>query len=295
MVGRCHFYVGFCIFDPSSTKTIHTGMDRQNLKVRSISSLFIGAVIIASTLGGFVSAAALLGFIAFMSAWECVRLAKEKDSTEAFFTATAAIALWAYTFYYYMNHQELPPHELFMGLSFFSPLFLLFAGWLIVSRRSQPAERMFRFTFTQLLFAVGAGFAMALAAIDSRLLLSVFVLLWATDVTAYLTGSLIGKTKLAPHVSPGKTIEGVVGGILGAVLAGWGLSFWLDFLTPAGWIVMSGIVSIFGVLGDLIQSMVKRHYGAKDSGKLIPGHGGIWDRFDSFFGCISIVTIYILH
>ncbi len=270
-------------------------MDRQNLKVRSISSLFIGAVIIGSTLGGFVSAAALIGFITFMSAWECIRLAQEKNSVEALIAATGAIVLWGYSFYYYMDHQELPAHELFMGLGFFSPLFLLFAGWVIISRQSQPTERMFRFTFTQLLFAVGAGFAMALAAIDSRLLLAVFILLWATDVTAYLTGSLIGKTKLAPHISPGKTIEGVIGGIVGAGLAGWGLSFWLDYLTPTGWIVMAGIVSVFGILGDLIQSMVKRHYGAKDSGKLIPGHGGIWDRFDSFFGCISIVTIYIFH
>ena len=164
-----------------------------------------------------------------------------------------------------------------------SPLIVLFAGMIILAGRQKPAILLLQFAFALIFFAFGASSALAVLSIDSRMLLGIFILLWASDVTAYLVGSTIGRTKLAVHISPGKTVEGVVGGLLGAMLTAWVLSMWLTDLPLGDWMVIGALVSVFGLIGDLIQSMVKRYYGAKDSGNWIPGHGGFWDRFDSFF------------
>lgn len=145
-----------------------------------------------------------------------------------------------------------------------------------------------------LLFTSGGIFAVDLIEWSPMVMLSVFILLWANDVFAYLIGSKFGKTKLAPSISPGKTWEGVVGGGVFSLLTGYCLSLWLTELSTQEWLVMSFLVVVFGTLGDLLQSVVKRHYQVKDSGSILPGHGGFWDRFDSFIGCIPFVSAYII-
>ncbi|WP_338469822.1 phosphatidate cytidylyltransferase [Niallia sp. XMNu-256] len=110
---------------------------------------------------------------------------------------------------------------------------------------------------------------------------SLFII-WATDSGAYFIGKAMGKRKLWPDISPNKTIEGSVGGILSAVIVGviYGLVTEMDGnLMYLGLITI--ILSAFGQVGDLVESAFKRHYGVKDSGNLLPGHGGILDRFDS--------------
>ncbi|MFD2044136.1 phosphatidate cytidylyltransferase [Ornithinibacillus salinisoli] len=110
----------------------------------------------------------------------------------------------------------------------------------------------------------------------------VLVVVWATDTGAYFSGRSFGKRKLWPQISPNKTIEGAVGGILLATIVG--VIYQLLFPLPVSMltiIIVSVLVSIFGQVGDLIESAFKRHYHVKDSGDLLPGHGGILDRFDS--------------
>ena len=135
-----------------------------------------------------------------------------------------------------------------------------------------------------------------------ELIVAVFILVWSNDTFAYLIGSKFGKNKLLERVSPKKTIEGFVGGMLGALLAGIVIFKVLENYSPLDaekyplwvWIVMAIIVSVFGTIGDLIQSKFKRQAGVKDSGIIMPGHGGLYDRLDSIIYASPFVYAFLL-
>ena len=107
-------------------------------------------------------------------------------------------------------------------------------------------------------------------------------LLWTSDTGAYLVGRAIGRTKLMPAVSPGKTWEGLLGGVALTMVVGWMLSQYWTVLSPSQWMVGAAAVAVTATLGDLLESAFKRARGVKDSGTVLPGHGGIMDRFDGF-------------
>ena len=121
-----------------------------------------------------------------------------------------------------------------------------------------------------------------------QLLLFLLLLVVAADIGAYATGRLIGRVKLAPKVSPGKTWEGVGGGVLLALAVAWVASAWLD-LAPLPLLAVAVPTALVSVIGDLTVSMLKRNIGLKDTGRLLPGHGGVMDRID---GLIAAVPAY---
>lgn len=117
-------------------------------------------------------------------------------------------------------------------------------------------------------------------------------LIWVNDTMAYITGSFIGRTTFT-DISPKKTIEGTVGGIVFTMIIGWVFgSYMQDYLLPIHWMVIAGIVAIAGTLGDLLESQMKRKAGIKDSGNILPGHGGALDRFDSLLAVLPFVYLY---
>lgn len=134
---------------------------------------------------------------------------------------------------------------------------------------------------------------------DPLLPLSIFIFLWTNDSGAYCCGSLLGRHKLFPRVSPGKSWEGSIGGcvlvLAVAALIGW----WANNgdmkhqLGMAAWMGLGLVVVVFGTLGDLVESLFKRTLGIKDSGNLLPGHGGMLDRFDSALMAIPAAVIYL--
>jgi phosphatidate cytidylyltransferase len=121
-----------------------------------------------------------------------------------------------------------------------------------------------------------------------------FLLIWANDTGAYLTGVSFGKHKLMETISPKKTWEGFVGGIVLALTVAWFISGWLGVVNRTAWLVISLIISVAGTYGDLIESMLKRSAGVKDSGSVMPGHGGFLDRFDSTIISFPLVYLFIL-
>jgi len=131
------------------------------------------------------------------------------------------------------------------------------------------------------------------------LVLGLLLMVWASDVAAYFSGRALGKNKLFPRISPKKTWEGAIGGLLGSIAAGAliyfvyqqvGINSGLAF---KDWLILGAITSVFGVLGDLVESMLKRSVQIKDSGNLLPGHGGFLDRFDAFIFVIPFAYLYL--
>jgi len=129
----------------------------------------------------------------------------------------------------------------------------------------------------------------------SLLVASVFALIWINDTFAFIVGKSIGKHKLLERISPKKTIEGFLGGLVFTCIAGVVFYYFTDLLSLGLWITVGVVTAVFGTLGDLIQSQLKRQAGVKDSGKIMPGHGGLFDRLDSIvFYSITISGKQIL-
>lgn len=126
-------------------------------------------------------------------------------------------------------------------------------------------------------------------------LLTVF-LVWAADIFAFYAGRAFGRHKLAPTISPGKTWEGAVGGVVGAALVGAAFKLTvLDAVAAVHVAVVVGICSILGPAGDLAESQLKRSTGTKDAGSILPGHGGVFDRFDAMIIAAPLVYLYLRH
>ena len=121
--------------------------------------------------------------------------------------------------------------------------------------------------------------------------MGIFWLIWTNDTMAYLIGSRIGRTKLFERISPNKTWEGTLGGAVCTVLMAALIGRYNSDFTMSEWLTVGIMVGVFGTLGDLVESMLKRSVGVKDSGTLLPGHGGLLDRFDSFLFVLVWVWI----
>jgi len=125
------------------------------------------------------------------------------------------------------------------------------------------------------------------------ILIGLFVIVWSNDIFAYLTGSLLGRHKLFERVSPKKSWEGSIGGLVFALLAAWILSMFFTEINLTDWMILAVIIAITGSLGDLSESLLKRKAGVKDSGNIFPGHGGVLDRFDATLFAVPFVFVYI--
>ncbi|MFN2314238.1 MAG: phosphatidate cytidylyltransferase [Bacteroidales bacterium] len=125
------------------------------------------------------------------------------------------------------------------------------------------------------------------------ILIGFFLLLWTNDTGAYLVGSLIGKHRLFERISPKKSWEGFFGGLILTLLVARLFSGWLGVADTTGWMIIAFIISVAGTLGDLLESMLKRSLGLKDSGTVMPGHGGFLDRFDSVVVAFPLVYLYL--
>ena len=131
-----------------------------------------------------------------------------------------------------------------------------------------------------------------------RLLLGLFIFIWLYDTGAYCVGMLLGRQRLFERISPKKSWEGVIGGVVLSVAGAYATYYWFDefFQVPdlTTWVGMSVVVAVFATFGDLVESLIKRTVGVKDSGHILPGHGGILDRIDSLLLVVPAVLIYLM-
>ncbi|NLR10101.1 MULTISPECIES: phosphatidate cytidylyltransferase [Lactobacillaceae] len=183
---------------------------------------------------------------------------------------------------------------------FLDPWYIVYLFVLLLLMRTVVSKNRFSFddagmiTLSMLYIGIGFHFFVAARAVSLVALLYALFIVWTTDSGAYMIGRKLGKHKLAPHISPNKTWEGSIGGSLVATIVG--SVFWYFF--PIGhyslvvMIILTLIFSIVGQFGDLVESALKRYYGVKDSGKILPGHGGILDRFDSLLLVLPVIHLF---
>lgn len=193
----------------------------------------------------------------------------------------------------------LPEKSKLVALDYQVPFLILMS--LIMLSYTVMSKNRFNFVdaaFCMLAVAyIGIGFMYFYETRNNGLIYILFALLivWVTDTGAYIFGRLFGKNKLWPEISPNKTIEGFVGGILSSTIIA--IIFSINYDMPLSilpLILVTWLFSMFGQLGDLVESALKRHFDVKDSGNLLPGHGGILDRFDSFIFVLPLMNILLI-
>ncbi len=187
----------------------------------------------------------------------------------------------------YFMHFEI---EIFVVLLLVILFIKLFSSNPTENAREEISYNFFAAIYVPVLFTF---FPLIMDAGGYQWVLYLCVLIWASDSIAYFTGVAIGKHKLIPKVSPGKTIEGLTGGIIGAVIVALVYNYYVLHENILFIILISVELIIAGIIGDLIESMLKRSADVKDSGSIIPGHGGILDRFDSLMIAAPVLYFYI--
>lgn len=192
-----------------------------------------------------------------------------------------------------VQKESMPSEVLYLSL----PVLFLTLILEMYRKKAQPFTNI-AFTITGVAYVAGPfGLLNLLGYLHGEYswqpILGLMLLIWAADTGAYIFGKSFGKHKLFERISPGKTWEGWAGGTLLAVLVGYGMSFSFVDLQLYQWVGMAVIVAVFGVLGDLTESMLKRSLGVKDSGTLLPGHGGLLDRFDSLLMAIPFIVTFL--
>lgn len=268
---------------------------------RGLTAVVFVAVMLAGLYFSKISFLALFGLITILSLWEFFTIILKNethDSTRKILGAAVGVTPFLMAAYYHFYQLDNSAEFLKKCILLFLPIvFFLFIIELFTKSKN-PFGNL-GYLFLGLIY-IGIPFTLAqFIAIDGgnyypNIILGLLLLTWANDTGAYVIGSQIGRTKLFPRISPNKTWEGSLGGVAVAFLIAWLLSIYVTELSLTNWLVLAALVSIFASLGDLIESMLKRSLGVKDSGTIMPGHGGFLDRFDAFIFLLPFAASYLL-
>ncbi|HHJ80214.1 MAG TPA: phosphatidate cytidylyltransferase [Candidatus Tenderia electrophaga] len=266
------------------------------LKQRLLTALILIPLVVWAVLGLSTAVLGLiLGLFVLLGSWEWARLIG-LQSTLARSSYVAFIAMLLYLSTFLLATSE---GFVFAVLVVAGLWWLVGTAWVFRYRGEtglKPADTQFGL-FIGVVVLIPTWLAMtyihAFSDDGPAMLLFVMVLIWAADSGAYFAGRKFGKHKLAPRVSPGKTIEGVVGGLFAAALFSviGAASFDLPVLGGISFVLLSVVVVLLSVIGDLFESLFKRRAGVKDSGQLLPGHGGVLDRIDSLTAAAPIFAL----
>lgn len=259
------------------------------MKQRIITGVVAGALFILFVIYGGIPFTLLTMLLALIGIYEILKMKGISIASVPGVLAAVAVTLMVMPMDWAESVEEAISYNK-LELLFITALLLLVYSVVVKNQ----------FTFDDVAFVVlsvmyvGIGFYYLVATLDAgvKYLIFALVIVWVTDSGAYFTGRKFGKRKLWPEISPNKTIEGFVGGIVLAVIG----AAIMQWITPfdVSWVMLIVIVivsSIMGQMGDLVESAIKRHYDVKDSGNILPGHGGILDRFDSLLFVLPLLNL----
>ena len=288
----------------------------KNFIIRTITGVIFVAAIVASFLRP-EAMVLLFSIVTGMTIWEFTGLVNEREHvTVNRFICTVAGVYFFYAMTYFCS-------DLYAGVAksvVFIPYMVTVIYLLIAElylKQEDPVQDWAYTMLSQMYIALPFSLLNVLAftanssgmvVFNTLLPLSVFIFLWVNDTGAYCVGSLLGRHKLFPRISPGKSWEGSIGGAVFVLAVAYGIG-WLDnmeiadanhtssifagMLSIPEWLGLGLVVVIFGTWGDLVESLFKRTLGIKDSGSILPGHGGMLDRFDSSLLAIPAAVVYL--
>jgi len=240
----------------------------------------------------------LITFFLVVGLYECIKIMKFDNSIYKWLVFPIA------AFIYYKFTKRFFYHGFFFDYNFSEMLSLALIPIAAITLFKYSRELYFengKLIFTVVYLALPFGFALGLpkfSTLDPSKpftleVFMLFVLIWSSDTFAYLTGKFFGKHKMAPRISPKKTWEGFAGGVVLTLVLGFFVEQYFPELR-GNWMIVGFLVSVFAPLGDLVESQLKRSFAVKDSGNIIPGHGGILDRLDSFIICAPVIYLYFI-
>ena len=261
----------------------------------------VGAYLFSSFLPEVKQQYLFYGLITFFFAvgiFECIRIMKFDNGIYKWLVFPIA------AFIYYTFTKRFFYHGFFFNVNLSEILSLALIPIAAITLFKFPKELYFengKLIFTVVYLALPFGFALGLpkfSTLDPEYTFTLevfmlFVLIWSSDTFAYLTGKFFGKHKMAPKISPKKTWEGFAGGVVLTLVLGFFVEQYFPELR-GNWMIVGLLVSIFAPLGDLVESQLKRSFAVKDSGNIIPGHGGVLDRLDSFIICAPVIYLYFI-
>lgn len=266
-----------------------------NFFKRTLTAGAFVAVLLGATWFNQLSFSLLFLVITILGLWEFYTLSEKGGSSPQKIAGTIAGAFLFISNYWVVAGN----HSLRMLVVNIPVLFLIFILELF-RKKEKPFENIaltflgiiyvaFPFSLLHHILTIGGNYSY-------EILFGCWFILWSNDSGAYLAGSAFGKNKLFPRVSPGKSWEGSIGGAIIAYIITWIISGWYTGISRTDWYVIASILIVIGTLGDLVESLYKRSLNVKDSGTLLPGHGGILDRFDSLLMAVPFVFTYLyLH
>lgn len=238
----------------------------------------------------------LISLLLLVGTWECIKIMKFGDGYEKWIVFPLVL------FIFYVFSKRYFQHGFYFDFRLSEILAISLTVIAVITLFKFSSELYIdsgKLIFTVIYVALPFSFALGLpkySSMENTFSLEViflFILIWSSDTFAYLVGKFFGKHKMAPKISPKKTWEGYIGGVVLTLV----LSYFVEQYQPqlrGNWMVVGFLIAAFAPLGDLVESQLKRNFGVKDSGNIIPGHGGVLDRLDSFLICVPVVYLYFI-
>lgn len=261
------------------------------MKQRIITAIIAAAVFLPIVIIGGIPFTILVYLMGAIAVFELLRMKRLKIASIP--GVIAIILLWIVLVP--TEYNEVFTALKFTKIEIVLLFVLLILTYTVVSKNSFNFDDAGLVILSALYIGFGFYYMLEIRAIGLEFIFYAFVVIWTTDSGAYFVGRKLGKKKLWPEISPNKTIEGFIGGIVTAVVFAFIFNMIADvFESFSSLLIVTILVSIFGQIGDLVESALKRHYKVKDSGTLLPGHGGILDRFDSMLFILPILYFLIV-
>ena len=263
-----------------------------NFVKRTLSGFLFVTLVIGSILLSQLTFVLFFALICGWAVFEFHKLSNKQPSitVNPWLSFLGAVLLFICSFISASHQWHYPVYPIY---GFYVILVLIFE---LYRKKQNPLHNWAYFILGQVFIALPFSLLNFILFVDNwkpLILLSVFVTIWVNDTGAYLTGVTLGKHRMFERISPKKSWEGFVGGALAAILSGYIFSLFIPQISLINWFLFSEIIVVFGTFGDLIESLMKRTLNVKDSGNVIPGHGGLLDRFDSMLLAAPAIWIYL--